>query len=457
MLKVSDLRMTKLPKGFLQTLPETCPNCGNPTLITETLSMLSCSNKSCGAKTVQRAVMMLAEMGIKNLGEAKVHDFLDTYKQNSPYAIIAFVKAYPQLKKLGNKISEDFTRGIIAQFKGEQNISLYEANLTGKLPTGLYTYLTTTEEDYAHKTLWELLELKAIPEKYTEEITSKFKDKLNMALWEFIRLGNMPKIKDSARKLFQNYDNLSKFYTDIEEKGVTYVQELLGIQTQVESTTGLTEMRFIKHLADNKIVNSEIQHMILSTFLNNFGSLTNTLEVMDKGLYNHDDIHIKGQWLTSKDMQTMLHGILKEFVSKNTKVSDVTSIKALDVFNTLIENKEELLFYIKYFTIEKIKPLYLNICISTSVGAPYTSKLDFEYDMKSKYGDKIQLNFLKSVTKDCNVLICGNKEMQTSKLQKAIKLQNSGYAIAIMTGEEFDKYMSTSYFDSDYTVGDLTI
>ena len=75
----------------------------------------------------------------------------------------------------------------------------------------------------------------------------------------------------------------------------------------------------------------------------------------------------------------------------------------------------------------------MNICISTAVGAPYKSKQDFVAQMNARFSDKVHLNFLGSVTKDCEYVVWSKEGAPTSKVKKAEK-----YGIPVLTGAEFE-------------------
>ena len=300
---VKDLRNTDLPIEFLQVLPTVCPFCGADTEITDTLTSLSCTNPFCRSKLTERMVGMLADLGVKNLGAAKCEKFIETYEVKSPYALFEFSKRDGTAKNvLFNGCSKEFSDSIAVQVN----------------------------------------------------------DKRSKLLWEYVKIGNFPGIRDSAKKLFQGYNDINSFYKDMEDKttgGIEFITKLLGIKSE-----------------DSKY----------------------------------------------KDLN-----------------SDITtcSIKAVEIFRTLTQVKAELLHYEKFFDIQKIGKS-INICISTSVGKPYTSKSDFVDKMNKKYGNQIHINQLSSVSKQCDVLIWSKQGSATSKVEKAHKNN-----IPIVTGIGFDTIM----------------
>jgi NAD-dependent DNA ligase len=181
MLVVKDIQAGLLPAQFLAVLPKVCPYCGSDTVMTDSLTELKCSNARCGAKLSRRMATMLADLGIKGLGEAKCADFIEARggRIKSPYALVEFAVGWEKAGRpaLSTRQSVEFTGGIV------------------------------------------------------EEI----KKKTRLSLWEFVKVGNFPGIRDSARALFDGYENIESFYKDFRSKGdtqdarVAFVANKLGI------------------------------------------------------------------------------------------------------------------------------------------------------------------------------------------------------------------------------------
>lgn len=299
MIKVKDLDSSTLPQEFIDVLPKTCDICGADCEITESLTMLCCPNPHCMGKATQRLLALLKDLGVKNLGESKCQRFLEHFGTTNPYAIFMYELSDGPLY---DGCSMDFSEGIFDQID----------------------------------------------------------DKRDMMLWEFVKIGNLPNIRDSARHLFKDYADLEEFYDDLEYGGIAFVQDLLGIGGKKVSTD-----------AD--------------------------------GFYDEDD-------------------------DENTPVS----VKAVAVYDSLMAYKDDLFEALEFVNIISVNKI-MNICISTAVGAPYKSKSDFVQQMNTRYGDKVHLNFLGSVTKDCEYLIWSKEGMPTNKVQKAQR-----YGIPILTGAEFE-------------------
>lgn len=118
------------------------------------------------------------------------------------------------------------------------------------------------------------------------------------------------------------------------------------------------------------------------------------------------------------------------------KKAEGESIRANSIYATLIAAREELMEYIQYIDLKGATQV-VNICISTAVGAPYKNKADFIRAMNDKYGDKMYLNKLGSVTKNCQYLVWSKVGEPTNKVKAATKL-----GIPILTGVEFDAMLN---------------
>ena len=284
---VSELGSLNLPEKFISVLPNVCPDCGAGMQISESLKELSCSNPYCKGKVAQRMVAMLADMGVKNMGESRCLKWIEATGLNYPASILQW---------------ED-TDGAVGDLSA----------------------------DFLHSV--------------KEQIDAN----RSMMLWEYIKYSNVPYLRDTARELFKGYNDLRQFYNVLEsynDSGVLFIQEQLGIK--------------------------------------------------DEG---------------------------------------VLSLRALNIYTSLTVYKDELLAGLQFVNII-VPQSTLNVCISTSVGKGYSSKADFVNQMNHKYGGKCHVNFLSSVTKNCDYLIWAKQGSPTSKVQKANK-----YGIPIVTGAEFEEIL----------------
>lgn len=319
MLTITELKESSLPVRFLNTLPEFCDTCGSPNEITETLTLLRCSNESCGSKTVQRMVAMLKDLGVKGMGESKCEAFLKFFQVNNPYIIFMYELSDGPLYE---NCSMDFSETIFDQVDAKRN----------------------------------------------------------MMLWEYVKIGNLPGIRNSALRLFGDYDDLHSFYEDLHDGGVPFVQNLLSIQG-------------------------------------------------------------KGGDTDDEDEDDSSLGV---------------SIRAVQVYNTLVAYENDLVQALEYVNIKSLEVPTLNICISRAVGGNYGSKQEFVSQMNNSFGDKVHLNFLESVSKDCAFLIWSKEGSPTSKVKKVgtmnakmraaniVAGRDPDYGmINILTGDEFKEYLES--------------
>lgn len=176
MIRVKDLQNSTLPKEFVAVLPKVCDVCGADTEVTDTLTALVCSNPNCKEKGVQRLVQLLKDLNIKNMGESKCRSFLENFDCTNPYGIF-----------------------------------VYDPNSDG--------------------TLFESCSMD-----FSESIYAQINEHREMLLWEYVKIGNIPGIRDIARHLFKDYTDLEQFYEDMEEGGIPFIQDLLGIKGKSADT-----------------------------------------------------------------------------------------------------------------------------------------------------------------------------------------------------------------------------
>ena len=78
-----------------------------------------------------------------------------------------------------------------------------------------------------------------VSEKVSSKVIKQIEENKNFVLWEFVQVANLPFVQTSARKIFQGYNNLTDAYRDIEEGGVDFIQEKLGISKEKVSLQAL--------------------------------------------------------------------------------------------------------------------------------------------------------------------------------------------------------------------------
>lgn len=173
MIKVKEIKENSIfPAGFLDTLPDKCSSCGAELEATETLTTLICPNKKCIDKGVHRLLLLLKDIGIKDLKESDCRAFLKKRNTNNPYSIL-----------------------------------LYEPSKDGELYNGCGM-------DFSYS------------------IYNKLNRVRDMLLWEYVKIGNIEGIKDMARCLFSDYKSIDGFYNDLYIKGVDLIQDLIGLKVE---------------------------------------------------------------------------------------------------------------------------------------------------------------------------------------------------------------------------------
>lgn len=179
-----------LPEEFVMCLPETCPECGAPLELSETLTGLRCSNPRCSSKLVMRIRSICKDLNILSFGESTIEKFIEYYSVTNPLDIFELQIGMP----LGEGISQEVSDKIIKQIKDND------------------TFL----------------------------------------LWEFVQVANIPDVRTSARNIFQGYDNLTDAYSDIEAGGIKFIADKLGIVYDETSEVSIRSAKIYKSLMENK-------------------------------------------------------------------------------------------------------------------------------------------------------------------------------------------------------------
>lgn len=164
-----------LPHEFAEILPEYCPSCGAVMEISETLTGLHCSNPKCKDKIVMRIKSICQDLGILSFGESTIEKFIEYYDITNPLYIFAL----------------------------EEGMSLSDE----------------------------------VSPKISEYIVSQIVKKKQFLLWEYVRVANLPYIRTSAKDIFDGYSCLKDAYKDIEEGGIEFIQNKLGIYNNGEIST----------------------------------------------------------------------------------------------------------------------------------------------------------------------------------------------------------------------------
>lgn len=173
MLTVAELKRSidlDEPK-FWALIPELCETCTMPLLMSETLTGLQCSNLRCSDRIVMRVKAILDKLGVKGFGESAIEKFVLSREVVNPLEILSL-----SLGETIHGVSDRVSEKVILQISEEAN--------RGRL------------------------------------------------LWEYVELAQLPGIQSKARKIFAGFETIEEAYDHIEEGGVLWVQEQLGVQSQ---------------------------------------------------------------------------------------------------------------------------------------------------------------------------------------------------------------------------------
>lgn len=174
---VSDYEKYGLPERFVNSLPIKCDECNSSLVISETMTGLHCSNPRCKSKVIMRIKAICKSLGILDFGESTISKFIDYYGVTNSLDMFELQEGYI----LSDEVSEKVSNKVIKQIEENKNF----------------------------------------------------------VLWEFVQVANLPFVQTSARKIFQGYNNLTDAYRDIEEGGVDFIQEKLGISKEKVSLQAL--------------------------------------------------------------------------------------------------------------------------------------------------------------------------------------------------------------------------
>lgn len=165
----------KLPLEFVSVLPEVCPVCGAPTEMSEILTRLHCSNPRCPDKVSMRIKAICQKLGILGFGENTISAFVEEYEVTNPLNIF-------------------------------------------NLSQGMYICDRLSQES-------------------ADKIIAQIEAKKDFRLWEYVQIAQLPYVQTCARAIFGDFSSLEDAYMVIEERGIDFIQEKLGIAFGDEVST----------------------------------------------------------------------------------------------------------------------------------------------------------------------------------------------------------------------------
>lgn len=400
MILVSELGtyFESLPEEFLELLPTVCPHegCNSPTLISETLTTLCCSNPRCPTKVARRLLAMLQKLGIKGIGESACKRFVDELGLTNPLFVFA-----------------------------------YNPDEDG-------TLTSSTNMD--------------ISRKFYNDLQSRN----NFTLGEYVRIAQLPDIQSSAIEIFDGYSSLERAYEDIETQGIDFIRRKLGIGKESELDRIVPrvydELMLIRDMLQKEDEFLEVRntYSVVFEYLSHFDSFGEALK-FTKGLKElaPRQILISG---TSVDEEEDLYYIVYHQVADDVelrvlfekssaytfkalsgygslKLSEILdsikangyqairnklssefigekiSLRAQKVYESLMTFKSDLLDAVEYVNISTPEVKTIKVVCSTSVGNGYASKRDFIADMNNKYKDSIHIQFMDGMSKKIDYLV----------------------------------------------------
>lgn len=175
MVLVLDLELSELGESldsrFFEVVPQYCDSCGSPLDINMALTELKCINPLCSGKLVMRVRKLCEALGIKHFGVSSIESWVEE-------------------------------NGIVSP------LQLYNME-EGMLLNGISPVLA-------------------------DKVLPQIKASKTMKLWEFVGNAQLPYIQTIAKTLLEGYSSLEAFYEDVEDGGIEFIQDKLGIGDQYD-------------------------------------------------------------------------------------------------------------------------------------------------------------------------------------------------------------------------------
>lgn len=129
---------------------------------------------------------------------------------------------------------------------------------------------------------------------------------------------------------------------------------------------------------------------------------------------------------------------------------DGVSVRAVKIYNSLIEFKDDLLEGERHVCIKYLGDVpELNIVCSDQVGGGFDKKSEFYAYVNNEFNGRVHVNFLGSVTKNINYLVWkgadGSPARYTSKVQKVEGYNSKGGTIPILTATQLIEELNRLY------------
>lgn len=272
-----------------EIIPTHCEECGEELYLTESLRQLYCGNHMCATKIASRLESMAKMMKADGWGES---------------ACLTVTRQF----------------GLISPFQ----VFLLEGKECPDVPAF---------------------------SKKVAEICDWGKRKIK--LWEVVKYANIPSIDTVAFKIFDGYESIESAFKDIEENGVAFIADKLGLR------------------------NIE------------------------------------------------------------------TGVMAVNIYNTLMEYKDELIFGESVFEVYNPTGEKLYIAITGGVYG-FNNKSEFINYINRRYNGKVNAMLMNSVTRDVNALVADGST-NSNKYRKATKMKSEGSDIIITDSTGLIEYLDNKY------------
>lgn len=278
-----------ISEELAEIIPTNCEECGEELYLTESLRQLYCGNHMCATKIAARLESMAKMMKADGWGESACLTVTRQFGLISPFQVFLLE---------GRECSD------VAAFN-----------------------------------------------KKVAEICDWGKRKIK--LWEVVKYANIPSIDTVAFKIFDGYESMESAFKDIEENGVAFIADKLGLR------------------------NAE------------------------------------------------------------------TGVMAVNIYNTLMEYKDELIFGESVFEIYNPTGEKLYIAITGGVYG-FNNKSEFINYINRRYNGKVNAMLMNSVTRDVNALVADGST-NSNKYRKAMKMKSDGSDIIITDSTGLVEYLDNKY------------
>lgn len=120
-----------------------------------------------------------------------------------------------------------------------------------------------------------------------------------------------------------------------------------------------------------------------------------------------------------------------------------TGVMAYNIYQTLIEYKDELLFGESMFNV--YNPGGEKLCMAITGGVVgFSNKSEFVNYINSRYNGKVNAVLMTSVTKEVQVLVADG-DTSSNKYRRAMKIKEAGGDIMIFESQELLRYLDDKY------------